>query len=405
MRWPDRFPLAFLLALSAVIVGSALGSVAQEQPPAAMPMFRGDAARTGTAPGPGPARQPDVLWCHPTGRDPVSAPVIAAGVAYLGGSDGFIYALDARSGLVNWKVATKAPIYGSPAIQDGIVYAASSDGLLYARQAGDGAGKWTAPIDGLANSSPAVVDGAVFVSSFEGNVQAFDVATGTQLWEASTASTLFASPAVADGRVVIGGLDGNLWALNAADGTNLWKSSTEPDKTSQASTVAAIASTVALAGGKAYVLATDGVLRAWETSNGTLLWRAQTGPSDGLSPSVVNEVVYAAAQDGVFAFATTGEKQREDRGIVTGGSGVTVVATADGTELYITDSSGNLVAYDVATGTVRWETAGLALVPQTSPVVLGGVVYAGGMDGTLYALGTADPAGQKPAGCAVTTAA
>ena len=50
-----------------------------------VPMYRGDAARTGVMPGPGPAGQPVELWRFQVQGEIHSAPAVLGGVLYIGG--------------------------------------------------------------------------------------------------------------------------------------------------------------------------------------------------------------------------------------------------------------------------------------------------------------------------------
>ena len=69
------------------------------------PMFRCDAARTGTRTGSGPAaRSPRVRWRFRTGGPLQGSPVTLGGRVVFGSQDGQIYCLDTRTGLEVWRV-------------------------------------------------------------------------------------------------------------------------------------------------------------------------------------------------------------------------------------------------------------------------------------------------------------
>jgi outer membrane protein assembly factor BamB len=362
-------------------------------------MFRGNPARTGITPGPGPQREPVALWCVRTGLDAIAAPAVADGTVYLGGSNGSIYAIEAATGQENWTLATRGPIAGSPAVVAGVVYVPSTDGLLYAVDAGSGQAIWTAPIKGFANSSPAVADGLVFVATLEGGLIAVRVDHGSPVWEVATGLTLVSSPAVAGGRVVIGGLDGTLIALDAATGAEVWRSSTRLGVANQTPAAAAINNTVALADGSAYIVASDGILRAWDTTTGEPRWNANVGATVGLAPAVAGGLVYAPGGDRLFVLdAASGATVWEIAGTTRSGSASSIVVTQDGAEVYVGTTAGELVAVDAASRKVRWRLSGFPLSPDVAPVVAGAVVYSGSAVGTLYALGESG-AGENAPGC------
>jgi len=54
----------------------------------------------------------------PDGRRIEGKPTLAAGAVYVGSRDGAVYALDAGSGALRWKVASGAEVRGGPAVSD-----------------------------------------------------------------------------------------------------------------------------------------------------------------------------------------------------------------------------------------------------------------------------------------------
>ena len=121
-----------------------------------------------------------------------SSPAVVDGIAYIGSSDGRLWAYPANGcGLALckrplWRSTSLAQIIGSPTVVGGIVYVGSqtsrfsNDGRLNAFAA-QGCGTATCPPlwQGLAGtqsilqSSPAVAGGVVFVGAFDGRLYAF----------------------------------------------------------------------------------------------------------------------------------------------------------------------------------------------------------------------------------------
>lgn len=65
-------------------------------------MYRGDPARNGAQDGYGPVGSPSVLWTFDTGTSAYRSPAVTGGVAYVGASDGTVYALDTATGEKIW---------------------------------------------------------------------------------------------------------------------------------------------------------------------------------------------------------------------------------------------------------------------------------------------------------------
>jgi outer membrane protein assembly factor BamB len=73
-------------------------------------------------------------WKFRTEEWILSSPIVADGIVYLGGFDGYLYAVDTETGQEKWKFKTGGAIESSPSIANGVVYIGSLDGYLYAVQ-------------------------------------------------------------------------------------------------------------------------------------------------------------------------------------------------------------------------------------------------------------------------------
>ncbi|HEV8320696.1 MAG TPA: PQQ-binding-like beta-propeller repeat protein [Myxococcota bacterium] len=60
-----------------------------------------------------------------------SSPALAGDHLYIGGDDGYLYAVDAESGRVAWRYHLGTPVSSSPAVAGNAVYVAALDGNLY----------------------------------------------------------------------------------------------------------------------------------------------------------------------------------------------------------------------------------------------------------------------------------
>ncbi|MCL5280486.1 MAG: PQQ-binding-like beta-propeller repeat protein [Planctomycetes bacterium] len=76
------------------------------------------------------------------GLPPMSAPVAAGGLAFVGGADGIVRAISMTTGTLRWKASTGGAIRMPPTISDGRAFVGSGDGWMYAYNAGTGAPLW-----------------------------------------------------------------------------------------------------------------------------------------------------------------------------------------------------------------------------------------------------------------------
>ena len=131
-----------------------------------------------------------VRWRFGTGGRVRSSPAIANGRVYVGSMDGTLYALRLEDGRELWRFDTEGhglrsgdfgfdrrTIQSSPAVADGRVFVGSRDGFLYAVDAASGRLLWRVDHQmSWVNTSPAVAGDLVFAgSSDERFLQAVDV--------------------------------------------------------------------------------------------------------------------------------------------------------------------------------------------------------------------------------------
>jgi outer membrane protein assembly factor BamB len=209
-----------------------------------------------------------------------SSPAVWNGKVYFGSGDGNVYALDAQTGVLQWKFATKDVVHASPAVVNAVVYIGSWDSYLYAIDAETGQERWslkTGEDPVIHNqvgfqSSPAVVDGTVYVGCRDAHVYAIDAASGRKKWDYPTSkSWVIGTPAVRDGVVYVGTSDSaRFMALDAKTGRLRFNFDAK----------AYMFSSAALAGDLAYVGDHNGKLYAIDTKSGKLAWEFQTEGSE-----------------------------------------------------------------------------------------------------------------------------
>jgi outer membrane protein assembly factor BamB len=209
----------------------------------------------------------------------ISSPAVVNGIAYFGSGDGNVYAVDAKSGVLQWKYGTGDVVHASPAVANGTVYVGSYDGKFYAIDATSGQLRWSyqAGLDPAVHnqqgfqSSAAVVDGVVYVGCRDAHVYAFEAATGRKKWDYPTSkSWVNATPAVRDGLVYAATSDSSrFFALDARTGRLKFNFDAK----------AYVFSSAALGGNLAYFGSHNGKLYAVDAKTGQLAWEFQTDAS------------------------------------------------------------------------------------------------------------------------------
>ncbi|MBC8477890.1 MAG: PQQ-like beta-propeller repeat protein, partial [Dehalococcoidia bacterium] len=154
-------------------------------------------------------------------------PAVTAGLVYITGYNGKMYAINRETGASRWVYPREDeldPIVGGPVAAGDKVYFGGSDGRLYALDAATGDKVWIFESEGKIWGTPAVNGDTVYIGSFDKKLYALNVADGSLKWEFPTEGAIVATPLVYDGTVYCGSFDRYLYALNEVDGSRRWKS-------------------------------------------------------------------------------------------------------------------------------------------------------------------------------------
>jgi outer membrane protein assembly factor BamB len=182
-----------------------------------------------------------------SGPDPsyfaFSTPVVANGVVYAASEgDQSLYALDGTTGTLRWQFTDSlsgGEFPEAPAVEQGVVFVVlgrnetfgSVHGSIFALDASTGAVRWRVHDSTHTYSAPAVVDGVLYVGAYAGattgSVAAFDASTGAVRWRFATDGAATSLPAVANGVIYVAISDGVVYALNAQTGAQHWRFQTD----------------------------------------------------------------------------------------------------------------------------------------------------------------------------------
>lgn len=304
-------------------------------------------------------------WHYRTGGRLRARPALVVSSLYVHSDDGWLYRLDARRGTLRWKVRLEPdPVVRVPVDQPGsrhdfyasgvaawggALYVGTHDGRVLALDPADGHVLWSAATGGSVLATPGLADGRVFVGSFDGAVYAFDAGVGELLWKHETGAPVTSTPVADRGIVVVGSRSYDLFGLDEITGDVVWE---------RYIWYSWIESTAQVADGVAYLGSSDASrLFAIETRTGELRWDSDLHGISWGRPAVTFDRVYAAVR-----FSPS-----------------------------IAPHEANLIALERDTGRALWRYPCDRPAHAThrgfgaSPVVSGGRVIVGGLDGRLYA--------------------
>ena len=410
-------------------------------------MFRGNPGHTGVYDAVGVPKLTGVKWKFHTNGYVISSPAVANGTAYVGSTDGNLYAVNLADGTQKWKFTTDARVASSPAIDSGIVYFGSYDGKFYAVDAATGQLKWKFATSGEHRfaakhlhgalpeaetmpdpfdcylSSPLVSGGNVYFGSGDGNIYALQAASGKLQWKFQTGDVVHASPAIADGVLFLGSWDSYFYALDAATGKEKWRFKTGEDHAIY--NQVGIQSSAAVVDGIVYFGCRDSNLYALDARTGQKKWAYNNkGSWVIVSPALKDGKLYFATSDSALFHAVDAKSGAEIFSLKLSWPMFASPSIA-GDLLYLPSQDGKLRAIDLNSQKASWEfqTEGsqrnLAAFSKpdgtpnyaaaftenffenmvvgvnrlysvgmifSSPVVVDDVIYFGSMDGNLYAV-------------------
>ncbi len=320
-------------------VGTALpaGSTGPAGGPRTTAMAGGDAARSGTEPGPAPQGTITERWRVEAPGEITGGPTLTADLIAVTTDEGWLLALDPVTGHERWRTAIEPGGAATPLIDGDVVHVV--DGGVGAFDAATGELLWR--MDGVASTDP-LLAGHTLLASGPSGLVAIDVggARGLESWRFQPHATGtvgdLSRPTLVDGVVTLvspatRGGPGNVWALDLTTGSPVW----------QRDDLAAVTSSTATGGVAAVGTRRDTI--AWlDAASGETLSEADIGGRAASAPST------------------------------------------DGDTWYVGTDEGDLVAVD-RDGAVRWTfTTDDSIVAQ--PSIAGDMVVVASYDGFVYGL-------------------
>jgi outer membrane protein assembly factor BamB/tRNA A-37 threonylcarbamoyl transferase component Bud32 len=165
-------------------------------------------------------------WRFAAAAEVRSSPFVAEELVYVGCESGDFYCITFR-GEMKWRFAAKRGITSSPWVQDNVVYFTSMDGYLYALDAKTGWSIWRFKMDKGSVVSPTFADGIIFCGSADGNIYGIEVRSAKELWRFKTEHQVSGSPIVYKDAVYCGSVDGKIYCLEYRTGRLRWKFETK----------------------------------------------------------------------------------------------------------------------------------------------------------------------------------
>lgn len=227
--------------------------------------------------------------------------------------------------------------------------------------------------------------GRIYTGNVDNNIRCIDGKTGKVLWKYDTRRDCDSSPCVSGNKLYIGGEDGKLKCFDPDTGSLHWILEQGEGKGAPPGS-GGMEGSPAVADGEVYIGHYDGYLLCVDAAKGKEKWRAATGADTDVSPVVVGERVYAAAEtEGPFLRCFDRSKKGKLVWELDNKRGWWSTPAVIGNRLWVGGNDGIMYCLESDSGKVVW-TYKVGQAIWSSPCVVDGKVAFGSYDPNYYLL-------------------
>ena len=265
---------------------------------------------------------------------------------YAAGMDGEIAAFDLKNGKQLWRTNTKLELTGGTGANENLVVVGSADGLVLALSAADGSERWRADVRGEILSAPAVAEKEVVVRTVDGKLRALAAVDGAEMWTTEQQIPRLtlrgaATPVVARDLAISGFDNGRVIAVNVADGSTVWDSPVSPAHgRTELDRLNDIDAAVKVLGDDVFVVGYQGRAAMLALDSGQVWWTREVSSYRGVD--------------------------------------------VDDEQMYVSTSTGELVALKRRSGVEVWRNDSLKFRSLSAPAVVGEYVAVADLDGYVH---------------------
>ncbi|MEI6289198.1 MAG: serine/threonine-protein kinase [Chloroflexota bacterium] len=152
-------------------------------------------------------------WRFKAKRSITSSPLVHNNTVYFNSLDGFMYALDAKSGWLIWRFRMGKASIVSPCASENLIITGSADGHVYAVDSQNAKEIWRFKTNDQVNGSPIVYKDVVYFGSIDKYLYAIELRNGQLRWKFETNGPITGTPCIYDDVLYIGSTDNFIYAL------------------------------------------------------------------------------------------------------------------------------------------------------------------------------------------------
>ncbi len=281
----------------------------------------------------------------------VLQPALTQDSIYGASAKGVLTRVERTTGKVVWRIETGIAVSGGVGSGEGLLLLGSDKGEVLA-YGDDGKLRWKIRVSSEVLSAPQAADGVVIVRSGDGKIAGVNAVTGKRIWlyERSTPALVVRSHAgvTLQRNVAYAGFaGGKLVAIKIKDGSVLWEVSvSQPRGSTELERISDITSNPVADDEQVCAIAFQGRVACYEAAQGNPLWNRDISSDKGMM--LLRKY------------------------------------------LYLTDTTGVVLALDKNSGSTVWKNDKLLLRETAAPYALGKFVVAGDYEGYLHGLNRED---------------
>ena len=255
-----------------------------------------------------------VLWQQRTSTswgDISAGPRAFMDKIYVGSHDQYLYAIDVRSGRIDWKYKSRGFIKITPVVDARSVFFATTDGYCYALQRWDGSLLWQYKSNTI-ESSPVLAQEYLIYGNLRSQLFALHLASGSLVWQYQLKGPIAADLALSGKNLFIGTQNGYLYCLNLESQRLRWRKKLQGP----------IQAAVEISGSDVYAATSKGyVYRISWIQGGRIIWQRQLPAGIYCQPAKVDELLYVGCENSMLYLLDEAsgevfwEKKYGDKGI------------------------------------------------------------------------------------------
>ncbi|MDP5053392.1 MAG: outer membrane protein assembly factor BamB [Congregibacter sp.] len=242
-------------------------------------------------------------------------PVLDGDVIYAASAEGEVRAVNRSKGSTVWRQELDIGLSGGVGFYEGSLFLGGSDGRVLRLDAKTGQTLWSSDVSGEVLAAPQGNGRVVVAQTYDGKLYGFDYASGERLWRYDSNVPVLtirgtSTPILDSGVVYAGFANGRVLAFDALNGTIRWEARVAiPQGRSEIERIVDVDGTMAVVGTELYAASYQGFLVALDTRTGRKIWQRNVSSFYGVSQGFGN--VYISEETGtITAFLRNGQGVR-----------------------------------------------------------------------------------------------